>query len=94
MIIRLVKMTFREEKIPDFLEIFREINEGIAKFPGCTHLELLQDTRDKRIFFTHSHWRSEEDLENYRHSDLFSHTWSRTKPLFAAKAEAWSLNHL
>jgi quinol monooxygenase YgiN len=39
---------------------------------------------------THSHWKSEEALEQYRNSDLFQSTWSTVKPLFAARPEAHS----
>jgi hypothetical protein len=31
-------------------------------------------------------------LETYRHSELFKEVWSKTKPLFNAKPEAWSVD--
>jgi heme-degrading monooxygenase HmoA len=58
------------------------------------HLELLNGTDQPEVFFTYSHWESVEALENYRHSELFRTTWTKAKPLFAAKAEAWSTNQL
>jgi (4S)-4-hydroxy-5-phosphonooxypentane-2,3-dione isomerase len=90
MIIRIVKLTFQEEYINDFITIFNESKELISNFEGVKKLELLQCSTNGNIFFTHSHWESEEALEKYRHSELFKTTWAKTKPLFSEKAEAWS----
>lgn len=92
MIIRIVKMQFEVKKVPDFLSLFEERKEKIRSFPGCDHLELWEETIGSGVFFTYSHWKTEEDLENYRKSDFFMDTWSKTKSLFAARAEAWSLH--
>ena len=87
-LIRIVKMTFREDAVDTFRRIFDERKEKIAGFPGCSRLELLND---KNIFFTYSIWEDEAALEQYRTSELFQSTWSLTKKLFAVKAEAWSV---
>ena len=87
-LIRIVKMTFHQEKVNDFRKIFDERKEKIASFPGCTKLELLND---RNIFFTYSIWDNEESLEKYRTSELFQATWALVKPLFSAKTEAWSV---
>ena len=92
MLTRIVKMTFKEENVPDFLKVFKEVNQKITHFEGCQHLNLYQDKKDKRIFFTYSIWDNEEALNNYRHSNFFQHTWARTKILFDDKPEAWSLD--
>lgn len=92
MIIRVVKMTFQEGKITDFLETFNTYKQYIRNREGCTHLELWNDINSPGIYFTYSHWQSEADLNNYRNSELFDEVWSKTKILFAAKAEAWSVN--
>ena len=91
MITRIVKMTFVPERINEFLEVFNANKERIAGFEGCSHLKLLQCVDDKSIFFTYSHWDSVESLNKYRDSDLFINVWNQTKILFAAKAEAWSV---
>ena len=91
MIIRIVKMTFQPEKVNEFLEIFNESKQLIRNMPGCSHLELLNDTTSKNIFFTYSYWNSENDLNNYRNSELFTKVWKNTKALFIAKPEAWSV---
>ena len=85
-------MTFREDAVTDFITLFKERNETIRNFPGCTHLELWQDSKAPNLFFTYSNWNSEADLDHYRYSEFFKDTWSRTKALFADKPNAWSMN--
>lgn len=94
MFVRIVKLTFQEDKIPDFLANFEEIKHQIRNFEGNEFLELYQDKHDARIFFTYSYWRDEEALENYRKSALFNEVWAYTKTLFDGKPEAWSVNKL
>ena len=91
MIVRIVQMTFIPEKVKEFTDLFYERRETISNFPGCTHLELWQDSDNENIFFTYSIWNSEADLNHYRFSDFFKDTWSRTKVLFADKPQARSL---
>jgi (4S)-4-hydroxy-5-phosphonooxypentane-2,3-dione isomerase len=91
MIVRIVKMTFDPAKVSEFLTVFNESKTFIRNRKGCTHLELLNDIHAKNIFFTYSYWDSETDLNNYRNSNLFENVWAKTKPLFIAKAEAWSV---
>lgn len=92
--IRIVKMTFAPENVDAFLENFNANKIYIRNFKGVEHLELLCDKNKPNIFFTCSYWKSEEDLENYRKSDLFKSVWANTKPLFSADAEAWSVDSL
>ncbi|MGZ3897455.1 MAG: putative quinol monooxygenase [Flavisolibacter sp.] len=94
MIIRIVKMVFREEEVKSFQQLFSERKSLIRDFEGCTHLELWQDTRHPQTFFTYSWWDSEAHLNAYRDSDFFEDTWKLTKQKFAAKPEAWSVQSL
>jgi heme-degrading monooxygenase HmoA len=94
MFIRIVKLSFHKENIPEFLKNFESIKERIRSAPGNTLLELYQDQDNKSIFFTYSYWETEEDLENYRNSEFFNEVWSFTKKLFNDKPEAWSVNKL
>jgi len=57
-------------------------------------LELWRDANTPNIFFTYSFWNSEDDLNAYRHSELFRKTWKETKALFSDKPEAWSVEML
>jgi quinol monooxygenase YgiN len=91
MLIRVVRMTFRPDGVEPFLELFRASRPLIGDFPGCLHLELWRDADAPDVFCTYSHWESEAALEAYRQSELFRSTWARTKPLFAAKAQAFSV---
>ncbi len=84
-------MTFDPDKVADFLKIFDASKQYIRNMEGCSHLELLNDINSPTIFITYSHWQTENDLNNYRNSELFEGVWGKTKILFAAKAEAWSV---
>lgn len=88
---RLVKMTFEKDNIEDFLMKFDAVKQQIRAFPGLQYLELWQDKSNPEVFFTYSVWDKEASLENYRNSDLFKAVWRAVKPLFADKAEAWSV---
>lgn len=72
------------------MELFDASAPRIRAFPGCHHLELWQDERYPNVVTTYSHWEDAQALDQYRNSDLFRDTWSRTKPLFAARPEAHS----
>lgn len=90
MLLRTVRMTFRPDRLDDFLDLFREARPRIAAAPGCRHLELWQDARFPNVLTTFSHWDGPDALEAYRRSDLFRETWARTTPLFAAAPVAHS----
>ncbi|NNJ88514.1 MAG: antibiotic biosynthesis monooxygenase, partial [Eudoraea sp.] len=89
MIIRVVKLSFKNENIPGFERIFEETKEAIRGYEGCSLLELYQDVNDPSIFFTYSYWESEDHLAAYRKSDFFKEVWGRTKLLFNDSPQAW-----
>ena len=94
MLIRIVEMHFREDAITEFLDIFNASSKYIRGFQGCLNLELLQDEVDSSHIFTYSFWEDEQALNQYRNSELFKNTWSKTKILFDKQPRAWSLNRL
>ena len=91
MIIRIVRMHFREEETEAFLAIFRANREAIRNFPGCTYMDLMRDVNSPATLVTISHWNGSDDLEAYRASSLFRSVWSRVRPLFARKPEAFTV---
>ncbi|WP_347052609.1 putative quinol monooxygenase [Flavobacterium olei] len=93
MFIRIVKMSFHEDKIPAFLENFETVKHKIRNAEGNRFLELYQDKNNREIFFTYSYWETEADLENYRNSELFNSVWTFTKKLFNAKPEEPQSTH-
>jgi heme-degrading monooxygenase HmoA len=84
-------MHFEPAQVPAFLELFEERKQTIRNFTGCQHLELWRHDTDECSFFTYSKWNSTEDLDHYRFSPFFKDTWGKTKAMFSAKAEAWSV---
>ncbi len=87
-------MTFRPEERDNFLLMFEEKKARIRHFPGCSHLQLLEDYNDPNVFSTYSYWKDEAALNAYRHSDLFAAVWAETKSKFAAKPIAFSSKKL
>ncbi len=94
MIKRIVKLSFKAEKVDDFKNIFQSNWQKIKNFEGCTHVELLQDEKDPSIFFTFSLWKDEISIENYRKSELFKDVWASTKILFNDKPQAWTVKEV
>ena len=90
MLTRIVVMNFQKDKVPDFLELFSRVNGKIRSLPGCKHLELKRNIKDRSQLATISKWDSEADLNNYRNSEFFKDTWKKTKALFISDAEAFS----
>ncbi len=91
MITRIVRMSFLPDKTGDFRKIFEASEMKIRQFKGCNHLNLFRDKDHPNVYFTLSHWESEEDLEAYRKSALFTSTWAKVKPLFNDNPKAYSL---
>jgi heme-degrading monooxygenase HmoA len=92
MIKRIVMMPLLPGKEALFLDIFDQAKTEIRGQRGCLGVELLKSEGDEGIsIWTISLWDSPDDLEAYRSSSLFRKTWASVKPLFRAKAMAWTL---
>ena len=84
-------MTFKVDKVDEFLSVFETSKVKIRNMAGCSHLELLQDYNLPNSFSTYSYWKDEATLNNYRNSELFKEVWANTKVLFSEKPIAFSL---
>ncbi|HEY4687758.1 MAG TPA: antibiotic biosynthesis monooxygenase [Anaerolineae bacterium] len=82
MIVRLVCMKIKPERLAEFRRIYEEACDRIRAFPGCLFLQLLIDTGGEGNLYTISHWQSVDHLEAYRQSSFFRGVWERLKPLF------------
>ena len=92
--VRIVKMEFQKDKIEVFLSDFDKVKDKIRNQPGNKLLEMYRDKNNTNIFFTYSYWENESDLENYKKTELFKSVWAKTKVLFNAKAQAWSVDKI
>lgn len=92
MLIRIVKMKFRQDCISDFQAHFEAHKELIRNFEGCHYLKVLQQKDDATVWMTYSHWDNEAALNKYRDSELFGAVWKQTKLWFADKPQAWSFD--
>ena len=87
-------MTFDQDGVETFLDIFNQSKTHILSMKGCQHLELWRDVNDSNVFVTHSHWESEADLNNYRSTEFFKKLWDKTKTLFTEKPIAFSVERV
>lgn len=85
-------MGFNKNDIASFLNHFEANKQAIRHFDGCSFLELYRDLNNPSVFFTYSYWEDENALEQYRQSELFKTVWTKTKPLFNVRPEAWSVH--
>lgn len=90
-ITRIVRLSFEESKIDNFLHIFETSKSKISNFPGCRKLDLMRDYNDLNVYYTVSQWETNDDLNKYRNSELFKITWAKTKLLFNDKPYAFSM---
>lgn len=91
MIVRIVRMTFKEENVTDFLRLFDNEGFKIRKMEGCHHLELLKDTKESNVFVTYSLWDDDDLLDKYRNSEVFRSIWQECKKYFSDKPVAFSM---
>lgn len=91
MIIRIVRLSFNQNEVVKFLNIFNEARATILGFEGCQQLQLHKDADKDNVFYTISHWNEAIDLDYYRNSSFFQKTWAKTKLLFDEKPVAYSL---
>lgn len=91
MIKRIVQLSLQEGCFSDFVQIFETSKPTILGSFGAISVDMWQDIHHPDIVFTYSQWKKAEDLEHYRNSDFFLATWKRLKPMFAHKAQAWTV---
>jgi hypothetical protein len=83
-------VSFHRRKIPTFLENFESIKEKIRR-QGIV-FRIIPRQNNKSIFFLQL-LETEDDLENYRKSELFTTVWSFTKKNYltiSRKPGAWT----
>ena len=93
-IIRIVRLTFNEENIETFYELYHKHEKDISSQSGCFGVELVADSTNPNVIATISKWRDEESLNRYRDSKLFGVVWLATKLLFAEKPEVWTYKEI
>ncbi len=92
--IRIVKMEFHSNKTEAFQQLFFDSKHLIEGMKGCNGVKLLRDKENRNVFFTYSNWESTKHLNAYRNSKTFEEIWTKTKLMFSAKPEAWSVDEM
>ncbi len=68
MFVRIVKLSFLDKHVHEFITIFENSKLNIRNFEGCQFLEI----NSIPIYFSHNnYWNSKGNLNNYRHSVFF-----------------------
>lgn len=90
-LVRIVRLSFKEEHLDDFLQFYSRVQSQIAAFEGCLEVQAFRDNEQPNVIYTISRWADAACLENYRQSDLFRDIWARVSPWFDEKPQAFSL---
>lgn len=90
MVVRIVKLTFAENKVEEFKAFFENIKHVVNDFEGCKGMQMLQNMEDPKEFMTYSVWKNEQCLNKYRSSADFGKIWPTIKPWFIAAPQAWT----
>ncbi len=91
MITRIVKMNVNVLDVKKFKDLVQAYQNKILAAQGCKQVNIMCDKKIKTKFFSYSIWESEQDLENYRNSEMFKKTWNEVKQLFSSPAQAWTV---
>lgn len=90
-LVRIVRLSFREEHLDDFLQFYAQVQPQIAAFEGCMEVQAFRDNEQHTVIYTMSRWTNAAYLENYRQSDFFRDTWAQVSRWFEEKPQAFSL---
>lgn len=90
MIVRLVSLKFHPQHRERFLQLFEQVYPQIRARPGCLALHLVAEADGAADFLTISIWRSPEDLEAYRQSDVFGEVWPQVREMLRERPWAAS----
>ena len=90
MIVRIVRLTLKQEHLTAFERLFHAHHDAIESQPGCRGVELLTDPAHPSVRATLSRWDAESDLNAYRSSALFGEIWPATKAMFDAPPMVWT----
>ena len=67
-----IKMKVVPEKREELIQTLRGMNEEIRREKGCMSCFFYQDVTDENIFSLIEEWETQEELDNYMKSDMFS----------------------
>jgi hypothetical protein len=86
-----MKLEVKPELVSDFMELFHSVKRDTGSAYGLRQVELLQSIDSAYVFFTYGVWENETYLKDYLFSELFRHTWKKTRALLSNKPQAWNL---
>ena len=72
MIITTVKLRGREEKRKEILQTISGLTDQVRLLKGCLSVNSYQDINDENIFYHVEEWQTQQELDDYLNSNLFS----------------------
>jgi len=84
MFVRIVSPQVREEKIDEFIQIYREeVLPALRKVKGCRYACLTENVQDMTQVISVTIWDSKEDADEYERGGLFEALKERLEHTFA-----------
>ncbi len=71
-IITTVKFKGRKEKRREILQTINGISDQVKLLKGCVSVNSYQDINDKNLFYHVEKWQTQQELDDYLKSNLFS----------------------
>lgn len=81
------KLYVMEDRINEFLEIFKGMIEPTQKEKGYIEYEMYQDEEDLALFIVLEKWKSREDFDNHLKSKHFQEIVPEMVKLMRKEAE-------
>ena len=72
MIIATIKLRGREEKRREILQTISGLGDQVRELKGCFGANSYQDINDHDVFYHVEKWQTQQDLDEYLNSKLFS----------------------
>lgn len=88
MIVRIVYLPIKPDGLETFGQLYSNVVQQIRNCPGCEFVQLVTDTLGQGDCYAISHWHSEAELEDYRHSPFFRSLWPQVKKLM--RDQSWA----
>lgn len=78
-------LRFKENSLAEVIPILNGMVDDARKEEGCVSYDLVQDSKNKGIFFTIEVWESQQDIDRHLNSEGIKSIMEKAKSYFAAE---------
>lgn len=78
-------LRFKDNSLAEVIPLLNGMVEDTRKEEGCLQYDLVQDSKDKGIFFTIEVWESQQDIDRHLNSEGIKSMMEKAKPFFTAE---------